>query len=105
MATRCSCRRARCPTRWGRARPACWQFRKSSSWLRNLVLILALLAAPAVAAERTLADFFREFTDQWMRGDPNRAASTRYFSGEEQAALERQLTPETRAWRHQRVEL
>src|SRR4051812_32085623 len=40
-----------------------------------------------------------------MRGDPNRAASTRYFSGEEQAALERQLTPETRAWRHQRVEL
>ncbi|HET7365064.1 MAG TPA: DUF885 domain-containing protein [Burkholderiales bacterium] len=40
-----------------------------------------------------------------MRGDPNRAAATRYFSGEEQAALERQLTPETRAWRHQRVEL
>jgi uncharacterized protein (DUF885 family) len=40
-----------------------------------------------------------------MRGDPNRAASTRYFSGEAQAALERQLTPETRAWRHQRVEL
>ncbi|HSU76630.1 MAG TPA: DUF885 domain-containing protein, partial [Burkholderiales bacterium] len=57
------------------------------------------------AAERTLADFFREFTDEWMRGDPNRAAATRYFSGEEQAALERQLTPETRAWRHQRVEL
>ena len=58
-----------------------------------------------MAAERTLADFFREFTDQWMRADPNRAAATRYFTGAEQAALERQLTPETRAWRHQRVEL
>ena len=40
-----------------------------------------------------------------MRLDPNRAASTRYFTGEEQAALERRLTPETRAWRHARVEL
>jgi uncharacterized protein (DUF885 family) len=40
-----------------------------------------------------------------MRGDPNRAAATRYFTGAEQTALERQLTPETRAWRHQRVEL
>lgn len=40
-----------------------------------------------------------------MRADPNRAAATRYFSGAEQAALERRLTPETRAWRHQRVEL
>jgi uncharacterized protein (DUF885 family) len=40
-----------------------------------------------------------------MRGDPNRASATRYFAGEEQTALERQLTPETRAWRHARVEL
>src|SRR5581483_11282469 len=84
---------------------ACWHFPKNSSWLRKLALLLALIAAPAAAAERTLADFFREFTDQWMRADPNRAAATRYFSGDEQAALERELTPETRAWRHQRVEL
>ena len=40
-----------------------------------------------------------------MRGDPDRAAATRYFTGAEQAALERQLTPQTRVWRHQRVEL
>jgi len=58
-----------------------------------------------VAAERSLADFFRGFTDEWVRGNPNQAAATRYFSGEEQAALERQLTPETRAYRHARVEL
>jgi uncharacterized protein (DUF885 family) len=69
-----------------------------------LVLWLAVIAAPAAAAERSLADFFREFTDSWVRGNPNQAAATRYFSGEEQAALERQLTPETRAYRHARVE-
>lgn len=40
-----------------------------------------------------------------MRGDPDRAAATRYFTGAGQAALERQLTPQTRAWRHARVEL
>jgi len=62
-------------------------------------------AAPAFAAERSAADFFREFTDQWVRGNPNQATATRYFSGAEQAALERQLTAETRAWRHGRIEL
>ena len=66
---------------------------------------MAGAAAPAFAAERSAADFFREFTDQWVRGNPNQATATRYFSGAEQAALERQLTPETRAWRHGRIEL
>src|SRR5205823_5046995 len=81
----------------------------SSFSLRSLIALLALAvagaAAPAFAAERSAADFFREFTDQWVRGNPNQATATRYFSGAEQAALERQLTPETRAWRHGRVEL
>ena len=63
------------------------------------------MATPAVAAERSLADFFRAFTDEWMRGDPDRAAATRYFAGAEQASLERQLTPQTRAWRQGRVAL
>ncbi|HYL90964.1 MAG TPA: DUF885 domain-containing protein [Burkholderiales bacterium] len=40
-----------------------------------------------------------------MRGNPNQAAATRYFSGAEQTAMERSLTPETRAWRHARAEL
>ena len=66
---------------------------------------MAGAAAPAFAAERSAADFFREFTDQWVRGNPNQATATRYFSGAEQAALERQLTAETRAWRHGRIEL
>ncbi|HEY3077679.1 MAG TPA: DUF885 domain-containing protein [Burkholderiales bacterium] len=70
-----------------------------------LALAVAGAAAPAFAAERSAAEFFREFTDEWVRGNPNQATATRYFSGAEQAALERQLTPETRAWRHARVEL
>src|SRR5260221_12624158 len=72
--------------------------------LRSIGFVLALVAVPAVGADRSLSDFFREFTDDWGRGNPNQAAATRYFSGEEQAALERQLTPETRAYRHARVE-
>jgi len=82
-----------------------WRFQKTSSSLRKFLLLLAFIAAPACAQQRSLADFFREFTDDWVRGNPNQAAATRYFSGEEQAALERQLTPETRAYRHARVEL
>lgn len=73
--------------------------------LRSIAFVLAVIAAPVVAAERSLADFFREFTDEWMRGNPNAAAATRYFSGAEQTAFERSLTPETRAWRHARVAL
>ena len=40
-----------------------------------------------------------------MHGNPNQATATRYFAGAEQDALERQLTPETRAWRQARVAL
>jgi uncharacterized protein (DUF885 family) len=82
-----------------------WRSAKISSSLRSLIALLALAAAPAFGADRSLADFFREFTDRWMRANPNQAVATRYFSGAEQAALDRQLTPETRAWRHARVEL
>jgi uncharacterized protein (DUF885 family) len=40
-----------------------------------------------------------------VRGNPNQATANRYFTGAEQDALERQLTPETRAWRQGRVAL
>jgi uncharacterized protein (DUF885 family) len=52
---------------------------------------------------RTIADFFREFTDDWVRHDPDLATSTRYFSGSEQDRLERQLTPRTLDWRRDRI--
>jgi uncharacterized protein (DUF885 family) len=73
--------------------------------LRSVALLLALVAAPVCAQQRSLDDFFREFTDEWMRGNPNQAAATRYFTGAEQTAFERELTPETRAWRQGRVKL
>jgi uncharacterized protein (DUF885 family) len=74
--------------------------------LRVLTLVAAaLLAAPPPAPERTIDDFFRDFTAEWVRGNPNLAASTRYFSGEEQDRLERQLTPQSAAWRQERVKL
>ena len=45
------------------------------------------------AQQRTIDDFFETFTAEWVRGNPNLATSTRYFTGDEQERLERQLTP------------
>jgi uncharacterized protein (DUF885 family) len=55
------------------------------------------------ATGRTIGDFFREFTDDWVRHDPDLATSTRYFSGAEQDRLERQVTPRTLEWRRDRI--
>jgi uncharacterized protein (DUF885 family) len=52
---------------------------------------------------RTIADFFREITDDWVRHDPTLATSNRYFTGDEQDMLERQLTPRTIEWRRDRI--
>jgi uncharacterized protein (DUF885 family) len=57
------------------------------------------------APQRTLQDFFREFTAQWVRSNPNLATSSRYFTGPEQDRIERQLTPVTTAWRRDRIRL
>jgi uncharacterized protein (DUF885 family) len=72
---------------------------------RSLVIILvcAVCALPLPAPEITIDDFFRTFTDDWVRHDPNLATSARYFTGEEQDRLERQLRPETQAWKRDRI--
>ena len=54
-------------------------------------------------AARSIADFFREFTDDWVRHDPDLATAARYFSGAEQDRLERQVTPRTLEWRRDRI--
>ena len=61
------------------------------------------LAAQPQAGTRSIADFFREFTDDWVRGDPSLATANRYFTGSEQDALERQVTPRTVDWRRDRI--
>jgi uncharacterized protein (DUF885 family) len=70
------------------------------------VAITALvLTSGAQARQRTIDDFFRDFTAEWVRGNPNGATSSRYFSGEEQDRLERQLTPQTAAYQRSRIQL
>ena len=71
--------------------------------MRTLVFVVALAAVLGVSAQeraaapaRTVSDFFRDFTAEWIRANPNQAAATRYFSGAEQDRFEQQLTPETR---------
>jgi uncharacterized protein (DUF885 family) len=72
-----------------------------------LALTTALLLALALPAQnkKTIEDFFRDFTAEWLRLDPNRATVARYFTGEEQARVERELTPETMAWKRERIQL
>jgi uncharacterized protein (DUF885 family) len=55
--------------------------------------------------QSNIDDFFRDFTSDWVRHDPELATRTRYFSGEEQDRFERQLTPRTLAWKRERVQL
>ena len=60
-------------------------------------------AIRADAQQRSIAEFFREFTDDWVRHDPDLATYTRYFTGTEQDRLERQLTSRTLEWRRDRI--
>ena len=66
----------------------------------------AALVPGAVAAERTIDDFFQDFTGEWVRYHPALATSARYFSGDTQDRLERQSTPQwSGSWRAGRVRL
>jgi uncharacterized protein (DUF885 family) len=61
--------------------------------------------APVVAQDAGIDAFFTRFSDAWVERDPNLAVRTRYFTGEKQDRLERQITSITPAARRQRVEL
>jgi uncharacterized protein (DUF885 family) len=56
-------------------------------------------------AARNIDDWFRDFTAEWVRNDPSLATRARYFAGEEQDRLERQLTPRTGAWKRARIQV
>jgi hypothetical protein len=69
----------------------------------------ALASAPAFSQTastqpRTVDDFFRDFTADWVRHDPSLATSSRYFTGDEQDRFERRLTPNTLAWKRDRIQ-
>src|SRR5271169_1093128 len=64
------------------------------------------LVVPTLPAQQpNIDDFFRDFTAEWVRGNPNQATGSRYFTGEEQDRLDRQLTPETEAYERSRIQL
>ncbi len=42
--------------------------------------------------------FFAGFSDDWMRRQPSSSTASRYFDGDVQAALDRELTPQTAAF-------
>jgi uncharacterized protein (DUF885 family) len=66
------------------------------------ILICLVPALPAAAPG--IDGFFRDFTADWVRHDPNLATGSRYFTGQEEDQLERQLTPQTLAWKRDRIE-
>jgi uncharacterized protein (DUF885 family) len=72
---------------------------------RSAIAIISAGAAFAQNRTRTIDDFFRDFTAEWIRINPNLATSLRYFTGEEQDRLERQLTPLTIASARQRLQV
>jgi uncharacterized protein (DUF885 family) len=72
----------------------------------SLVGVLALIVSGAPSAQQQSIDtFFDRFTAEWIRGNPNLAIATRYFTGEEQQTLERQLSPLTADWQRERSRL
>jgi uncharacterized protein (DUF885 family) len=77
--------------------------------LREFLLLLPIVLVFAVARGQTptvpIDDFFRDFTDEWVRQDPNLAVRSQYFDGEEQDRLSRQLTPVTKAHRLTQIRL
>lgn len=72
--------------------------------MRAAAIALLLVAALPLQAQ-TIEEFFDEFTTEWVRGNPNLATSLRYFQGEEQDRLDRQLNPEGRAYALERIAL
>ena len=78
--------------------------------MKKLAILALMFAVVGVSAQQPappppVSAFFNDFTTEWIRGNPNQAAQTRYFSGPEQEAFEQQLSPETPAFRHERVVL
>ncbi|HEY6642137.1 DUF885 domain-containing protein [Povalibacter sp.] len=75
------------------------------SFLRASLIVFAMAMPWQIQAADTIDAFFDRFTADWVRGNPDLATSLRYFSGDEQDRLERQLTPLTRAYQQQRTQL
>ncbi len=82
--------------------------RRARTLVPALLVAIALPAAaqaPSAAARPPLQAFFDSFADEWMRRQPSASTGSRYFEGETQAALDRQLTPLSEAFQAETVAL
>ncbi len=66
-------------------------------------LALAFVVAPLRAADPAFDTFTDTLAAEWMRANPTSATTQQYFTGLEQDALDRQLTPITKEARAARV--
>jgi len=70
---------------------------------RRLFLALALVTSALAATGESFDAWADRFAADWMRANPQGATAAQYFSGAEQDALDRQLTPISAAARAERV--
>ena len=68
------------------------------------VALLLLLASLPLQAQ-TIDEFFDSFTAEWVLGNPSLATNLRYFEGEEQDQLDRQISPFSQAYDAERTVL
>ncbi len=76
---------------------------KVRGYCAGLLWMTMLVCAAPIVRAAAIDQFFDAFADDWVRSNPDLATSSRYFSGDEQNKLERQLTPQTRAWQLDRI--
>src|SRR5580765_5206053 len=87
------------------------EVRCREKFMKRIAIAFVVFAAIGLSAQQPpapppqISAFFNEFTTEWVRGNPNQAANTRYFTGAEQDAFEQQITPQTAEYRRGRVEL
>src|SRR5262245_14318948 len=78
---------------------------KAMKRLFAIAIALGVATAALPAQQRSIAAFFDAFTTDWIRMNPDQATSTRFFTGEEQRRLERQITPVSKTFRQERIAL
>ncbi|MFC4729718.1 DUF885 domain-containing protein [Coralloluteibacterium thermophilus] len=62
-------------------------------------------AAAGAEQPGSVSAFFASFTDTWMQRQPSASTGSRFFEGELQARLDRELTPQTREFHDETVAL
>ncbi|MDQ5977947.1 MAG: hypothetical protein QG602_919 [Verrucomicrobiota bacterium] len=69
----------------------------------RVLAVLFLLPVALLAGDPTFDTWVDDFSAEWMRADPMAATEAQYFSGAEQDALDRRLTPYSAAARAAQV--